>query len=111
MLLLFIIVVIVGIAIALLLARMQYQPISMLAHFAAGKSDSDQGNRTAGNELERIRTALQEYSSKVDLQEPFARHHFLTMLLKFGHAQSLTPELHEAFNLEFNRSHYFVMVT
>ncbi|WMT39466.1 AraC family transcriptional regulator [Paenibacillus sp. D2_2] len=110
MLLLFIIVVIVGVAIALLLARMQYQPISKLAHFAAGKSDSDQGNRTAGNELERIRTALQEYSSKVDLQEPFARHHFLTMLLKFGHAQSLTPELHEAFNLEFNRSHYFVMV-
>jgi AraC-like DNA-binding protein len=110
MLLLFIIIVIVGIAIALLLARMQYQPISMLAHFAAGKSDSDQGNRTAGNELERIRTALQEYSSKVDLQEPFARHHFLTMLLKFGHAQSLTPELHEAFNLDFNRSHYFVMV-
>jgi len=110
MLLLFIIVVIVGAAIALLLARMQYQPISMLAHFASDKSDPDQGNRTAGNELERIRTALQEYSSKVDLQEPFARHHFLTMLLKFGHAQSLTPELHEAFNLEFNRSHYFVMV-
>lgn len=110
MLLLFIIVVIVGVAIALLLARMQYHPISMLAHFAAGKSGSDQVNRNAGNELERIRNALQEYSSKVDLQEPFARHHFLTMLLKFGHAQSITPELREAFGLEFNRSHYFVMV-
>lgn len=107
---LFSIVVIVGIAIALVLARMQYQPISVLAHFAAANSSSTLGNSSFGNELDRIRTALQEYSSRVDLQEPFARHHFLSMLLKYGSAQSLTPELHEAFDLEFNRSHFFVMV-
>ncbi|GIP29328.1 hypothetical protein J23TS9_44580 [Paenibacillus sp. J23TS9] len=111
--LLFIIVVVVGAAIALVLARMQYQPISMLVEFAASKSHSkpsEDGSALPGNELDRIRTALQEYSSRVDLQEPFARNHFLSMLLKYGSAQSLTPELQEAFNLEFDRSHHFVMV-
>jgi AraC-like DNA-binding protein len=110
MIMLFSIVVIVGAAIALVLARMQYQPISMLVEFAASKSGSSPDSSGAGNELERIRTALQEYSSRVDLQEPFARHHFLSMLLKYGSAQSLTPELRGAFDLDFNRSHYFVMV-
>ncbi|WP_136603919.1 helix-turn-helix domain-containing protein [Paenibacillus dokdonensis] len=111
--LLFIIVMVVGAAIALVLARMQYQPISMLVEFAASKSHSkpsEDGSAPPGNELDRIRTALQEYSSRVDLQEPFARNHFLSMLLKYGSAQSLTPELQEAFNLEFDRSHHFVMV-
>lgn len=111
--LLFIIVVLVGAAIALVLARMQYQPISMLVEFAASKSHakpSEDGSAPPGNELDRIRTALQEYSSRVDLQEPFARNHFLSMLLKYGSAQSLTPELQEAFDLEFDRSHHFVMV-
>ncbi|GGF91744.1 helix-turn-helix domain-containing protein [Paenibacillus aceti] len=110
MIILFSIVVIVGIAIALVLARMQYQPISMLVEFAASKSGSNLSGTTAGNELESIRTLLQEYSSRVDLQEPFARHHFLSMLLKYGNSQDLTPELREAFDLDFNRSHYFVMV-
>ncbi|OBZ08629.1 helix-turn-helix domain-containing protein [Bacillus sp. FJAT-26390] len=110
---LFIIVVIVGAAIALLLARMQYQPISTLLEFANSKSKpKHQANEAAGagNELDRIRTALQEYSSRVDLQEPYARNHFLSMLLKYGNAQSLTPELQEAFDVHFDRTHHFVMV-
>jgi YesN/AraC family two-component response regulator len=110
---LFIIVVLVGAAIALVLARMQYQPISTLLEFANSKSKPSHPadeSAAAGNELDRIRTALQEYSSRVDLQEPYARNHFLSMLLKYGNAQSLTPALQEAFDLHFNRTHHFVIV-
>ncbi|WP_341480048.1 helix-turn-helix domain-containing protein [Paenibacillus dendrobii] len=110
---LFIIVMLVGAAIALVLARMQYQPISMLVEFAdskAGAKPSENDAALSRNELDRIRFALQEYSSRIDLQEPFARNHFLSMVLKYGSAQSLTPELQEAFDLQFDRSHHFVMV-
>ncbi|WP_028609417.1 helix-turn-helix domain-containing protein [Paenibacillus harenae] len=110
---LFSILVLVGAAIAIMLARMQYQPISTLAEFAHAKAKPKHradGAPAAGNELDRIRTALQEYSSRVDLQEPYARNHFLSMLLKYGNAQSITPELQEAFDLHFDRSHHFVMV-
>ncbi|WP_054026710.1 helix-turn-helix domain-containing protein [Bacillus sp. FJAT-28004] len=110
---LFIIVVIVGAAIALLLARMQYQPISTLVEFANSKfkpKHTEDNSTATGNELDRIRTALQEYSSRVDLQEPYARNHFLSMLLKYGNAQSLAPEIQEAFDLHFDRTHHFVMV-
>ncbi|NBC73311.1 helix-turn-helix domain-containing protein [Paenibacillus sacheonensis] len=113
--LLFSIIVLAGAAIALLLARMQYQPISMLVEFAASKSNAKRphGSPDAAapvNELDRIRSALQEYSSRVDLQEPFARNHFLSMLLKYGNAQSLSPELQQSFGLRFDRSHHFVAV-
>lgn len=110
---LFIIVVLVGAAIALLLARMQYQPISMLVEFAASKRrESRTKGETAehGNELDRIRSALQEYSSRIDLQEPFARNHYLSMLLKYGNVQSLSPELRQAFDLRFDGSNHFVAV-
>ncbi|MBB3113386.1 AraC-like DNA-binding protein [Paenibacillus phyllosphaerae] len=113
---LFFIVVIAGAAIAVLLARAQYQPISMLVEFAASKSHAARSNneplpsKKGGNELDHIRNALQTYSSRIDLQEPFARNHFLSLLLKYGNAQSLTPELLDAFNLAFDRSHHFVMV-
>ncbi|KIL41977.1 AraC family transcriptional regulator [Gordoniibacillus kamchatkensis] len=110
---LFTITVLVGAAIALLLAKMQYQPISTLVEFAASRTDarrSRDSSAAAGNELDRIRTALQDYSSRVDLQEPFARNHFLSMLLKYGNVQSLSPGLQEAFDLRFDRSRHFVMV-
>lgn len=108
--LLFCIVVLVGAAIALVLARMQYQPISTLVEFAASKRKenrprSDVADR--GNELDRIRSALQEYSSRIDLQEPFARNHLLSMLLKYGNVH---PELQQAFGLRFDRSNHFVAV-
>ncbi|QHW32343.1 AraC family transcriptional regulator [Paenibacillus rhizovicinus] len=111
--LLFSIIVLVGAAIALVLARMQYQPISMLVDFAASKSGEQRLQDAAagrGNELDRIRSALQEYSSRIDLQEPFARNHFLSMLLKYGNVQSLPPELQQAFDLRFDRSNHFVAV-
>ncbi|MFD2614937.1 helix-turn-helix domain-containing protein [Paenibacillus gansuensis] len=104
---LFCILVLVGAAIALALARMQYLPIVELVNFANTKSGKD---RTSGNELERIRTTLQDYSSKIDLQEPYARNHFLSMLLKYGGIRSLSPDLLAAFNLQFDQSHCFAMV-
>lgn len=110
---LFVILVLVGAVIALLLARRQYHPISMLVEFAASKSNpkrSPDRASVSGNELERIQTALQEYSSRVDLQESFARNHFLSILLKHGNAESLTPEFQEALDLHFEGSSYYVMV-
>ncbi|REE68883.1 AraC-like DNA-binding protein [Paenibacillus taihuensis] len=110
---LFCITVLVGAAAALLLARMQYQPISNLVEFASSKSRAERshgGAAASGNELDRIRSALQEYSSRIDLQEPFARNHFLSMVLKHGYVQSLSPELQQAFDLRFDRSHHFVAV-
>ncbi|OPA79352.1 AraC family transcriptional regulator [Paenibacillus selenitireducens] len=104
---LFFIIVLVGAAIALVLARRQYSPIFELVNFANAQSGTD---RSSGNELDRIRTTLQDYSSRVDLQEPYARNHFLSLLLKYGNTQSLTPDLLEAFDLQFDQSHHFVMV-
>ncbi|GIP19818.1 AraC family transcriptional regulator [Paenibacillus sp. J22TS3] len=111
---LFVILVLIGVGIALILARKQYQPISMLVEFAASKSSTKQvADRTlvnGGNELERIRTALQEYGSRIDLQESFARNHLLSTLLKHGNAHSLSPEFQEALDIHFDGSCYFVMV-
>lgn len=106
-----VIVVAAGAAIALLLARMQYRPISTLVEFAASQSELPQDRSGASlGELDRIRTTLQEYSSRVDLQEPFARHHLLSMMLKYGGSRILTPEQMDAFGLRFDRSRHFVMV-
>jgi YesN/AraC family two-component response regulator len=113
---LFSIVLLVGAAIALLMARIQYHPISALAEFANSKSKSKRPNLSSGentrpeNELERIRLTLQEYSSRADLQEPYARNHFLLMLLKYGSTQSLSPDLLDTFDIQFDRTHHFVMV-
>ncbi|GKS09526.1 hypothetical protein YDYSY3_05260 [Paenibacillus chitinolyticus] len=101
------IVVIVGAALALLLARMQYLPISNLVHFASSKSRS---SRTSGNELERIRISLQEHSTRADLQEPYARNHALLMLLKYGQTKSLSADLLEAFDLKFDHDRHFAVV-
>ncbi len=110
---LFSIVVLVGAVIAIMLARIQYQPISILAEFANSNVKPNRSTHESvppGNELERIRTALLDFSSRVDLQEPYARNHFLFMLLKYDNAQSQTPDLLETFNLQFDRTHHFVMV-
>jgi len=112
-LLFFCIVVLVGIAIALVLAKMSYKPISTLVEYARVKTRSDQSDALAsrsGNELDHIRTALSEYQSRVDLQEPYARNHLLTMLLKHGDAQHLAPELQEALDVRLDRSHHFIAV-
>ncbi|MCM3782425.1 helix-turn-helix domain-containing protein [Neobacillus mesonae] len=112
MTLIIIIVLLVGAAIALVLARMQYQPISTLVEFASSRSSEKQGDGTQGytNELDRIRSALEDYSSRIDLQEPFARNHYLTTLIKFGDTDYLTPELQQLFDLKLNLGYLFVMV-
>lgn len=104
---LFTIIVLVGAAIALLLARMQYLPISELVKFANSKSRT---NPSTGNELERIRVSLQEHSLRADLQEPYARNHILSTMLKYGHTQNLSLDLINAFDFNFDSSRHFVMI-
>ena len=113
-LILFIIVVTAGAAASLMFARFMYQPISTLVEFAdqTAKENHDHPLMPpTGDELDRIRIALQEYSSRIDLQEPYARNHFLTLLLRYGNTDVLTPELQEVFDLHFeDYSSHFVMV-
>ncbi|MET3940887.1 two-component system response regulator YesN [Paenibacillus sp. PvP094] len=108
------IVLLVGVAIALVLAKMQYQPISTLVEFAASrfpekKPDGESRNGNA-NELERIRSALQNYSSRIDLQEPYARNQYLSTLIKSGNPDPLSSELVQLFDLKLNKDYLFVMV-
>lgn len=113
MLLMFSIVAVCGAAVAILLARKQFHPIIDLVEFANSKSKVG-GLRvephTAGDELARIRTALQEYSSRADLQEPYARNQFLLMLLKYGNALSISKELQGSFDIRFDKAYHFAMM-
>ncbi|NGZ77799.1 AraC family transcriptional regulator [Saccharibacillus sp. VR-M41] len=113
---LFSIVVVFGAIGALLLARRQYSPIFQLSEFAESKPaarsvDSDRTGEAAGrNELDRIRSALQAYSARADLQEPYARNHVLLMLLRHGGDTNPSPELLDSFGLNFDRARYFAML-
>ncbi|QDH22992.1 helix-turn-helix domain-containing protein [Saccharibacillus brassicae] len=112
---LFSIVVVFGGIGALLLARRQYSPIFQLSEFAESKPVSrgpaaDPAPDTPMGELERIRSALQAYSARADLQEPYARNHFLLMLLRHGDDSVPSLGLPESFGLQFDRSRYFAML-
>lgn len=105
-------VLLIGAVIALVLARMQYRPISSLVEFASSRYPETQNNgkHSYRNELERIRSALQDYSSRMDIQEPFARNHYLSTLIKVGNTEHLSPELTQLFDLNLNKHSLFVMV-
>lgn len=105
-------VLLIGAVIALVLARMQYRPISSLVEFASSRYPETQNNgkHSYRNELERIRSALQDYSSRMDIQEPFARNHYLSTLIKVGNTEHLSPELTQLFDLNLNKQSLFVMV-
>lgn len=109
---LFAVAVAVGAAISVLMARMQYEPVSTLTalatHTIRGRGKEEAGD--SGSEWDRIRAALQEYSSRVDLQEPYARNHLLSLLLKYGIIRHLPGELLAAFDLRFDHPRHFVMV-
>lgn len=115
---LFSIVVIFGALGAWMLARRQYSPIFQLSEFAGSKPVSD-GSRESddlheegigGNELDRIRSALQAFSARADLHEPYARNHFLLTLLRHGGASEQAAGLPESFGLRFDRTRYFAML-
>lgn len=105
--LVFSLVVVMGTILAIILARRQYHPISDLMEFIRIKTVSDAA--TSSNELEWIKNTLNDYSQRVDLQEPYARNHILLLLLKHGHTAELTTEFKETLGLRFNRSYYFVV--
>ena len=108
------ILLIAGITASLFFARLMYRPISTLVEYAnqkTNKTSKTDSLKTVGNELERIRSALQTYSSRIDLQEPYARNHFLTLLLQQGKSDLLTTEIMDAIELHFDTfSSHFVVV-
>ncbi|MFC5652337.1 helix-turn-helix domain-containing protein [Paenibacillus solisilvae] len=109
----FVIVLAAGAIIALMLALRQYFPISDLADFASTKADRlnpGSGGGSASDELAHIRRVLLDSSLKADRQEPYARNHYLLMLLKYGDAKMLPPDLMDAFHIRFDRSRYMVLV-
>ncbi|GBF72243.1 AraC family transcriptional regulator [Paenibacillus sp. 598K] len=111
--LLFSAVVVLGGVFALLLARRQYHPIFSLLEYANTRFKAEQPTSDApapGNELERIRSALEEYGDRVDLQEPYARNHLLLMLLRHGNVSRLPAKLLQTLDLSFERSRHFVML-
>ncbi|WP_256972765.1 AraC family transcriptional regulator [Saccharibacillus sp. O23] len=115
---LFSIVVIFGALGAWMLARRQYGPIFQLSEFAGSKpvsalsneSDDVREEAAGGNELDRIRSALQAFSARADLHEPYARNHFLLTLLRHGGDSEQAAGLPESFGLRFDRSRYFAML-
>ncbi|MFD1954916.1 helix-turn-helix domain-containing protein [Paenibacillus thailandensis] len=104
------VVIATGSVAAIWMAVRQYGPIRALSNIAGRKSSAVPGRSRASNELEWIGTTLREYSSRICLQEPYARNHCLLMLLKRGNAAELTPELMSTLDIRFERTHYFVMV-
>jgi len=109
---LFAVAVAVGAAISVLMARMQYEPVSTLTALATHtiRGSEKEASGDSGSEWDRIRAALQKYSSRVDLQEPYARNHLLSLLLKYGSIRHLPGELLTAFDLRFDHPLHFVMV-
>ncbi|MCM3339394.1 helix-turn-helix domain-containing protein [Paenibacillus sp. MER TA 81-3] len=110
-LLAFVVVVLAGILAAVLLAKRQYHPIHDLMEFAKLNTDSNTpAPAKSRNELEWIRQMLHEYSTRVDIQEPYARNQFLLMLLKHGTPEDQESErLMEMFGIELPGSHHFVI--
>jgi len=106
------VVLLVGAVIALVLAKMQYQPISALVEFVSSRVPKKNGEATIGygNELQRIHTALQDFSSRIDMQEPFARNQYLSTLIKSGNPELVSPEMMQLFDLKLNKEYLFVMV-
>ncbi|WP_020620902.1 helix-turn-helix domain-containing protein [Paenibacillus daejeonensis] len=111
--LLFSAVVVLGGLFALLLARRQYHPILNLFEYANSRfreGEPATGTLSSGNELERIRSTLQEYSDRADLQEPYARNHLLLMLLRHGNVSSLPAKLLHTLDVSFSRNRHFAML-
>ncbi|MDK8182725.1 helix-turn-helix domain-containing protein [Paenibacillus sp. UMB4589-SE434] len=106
----FCIVVLAGTVIAIMLARRQYHPIFNLMQFAKLNTESvSEITSPTSNELEWIQKTLHDYSSRVDIQEPYARNQFLFMMLKHGNSSSLNPDLMDKLGIHLDRSHHFVI--
>jgi len=109
-LMVFSIVVAFGTLFAVLLARRQYFPISDLMEFVKSKNGPGAAaSSAAGNEWTWIRDTLDEYSSRIDMQEPYARNQFLYMLLKHGGASGMPVELMHTLGIRFEHPHYFAV--
>ena len=72
-LLVFGIAVITGVLAAFVLARRQYHPIKDLMEFAKLRVNDTPEPKTR-NEWDWIRQTLHDYSTRIDMQEPFVRN-------------------------------------
>lgn len=91
-LLVFSIAVITGVVAAMLLARKQYHPIKDLLQLAERRdSPAEAENAKTRNEWEWIRQTIQNYSIRIDQQNPFVRQQCLLLLIK--HGQPDDPEI------------------
>ncbi|MRN54344.1 helix-turn-helix domain-containing protein [Paenibacillus sp. LC-T2] len=82
-LLVFSVVVITGVLAAFLLAKRQYHPIKDLMEFTKLRNSSAEPFKTH-NEWEWIRQTIHDYSTRIDMQEPFVRNQCMLLLLKHG---------------------------
>ncbi|WP_211746642.1 AraC family transcriptional regulator [Paenibacillus sp. Marseille-Q4541] len=113
-LILFTAVLLIGTIMAILFARKQVHPIFDLAQYAYSTSTTskDVPYERKGNELEHIRRALQEQNLRANLHEPYARNHYLLMMLKYGQSGRMIPKkLMDTLGIQFDRSHYFALIT
>lgn len=84
-LLVFGIVVLTGIAAAIMLAKRQYHPIRDLLEFAKMKSNGVAlDSIKVNNEWEWIKQTINDYNTQIDMQEPYVRNQCLLLLLKHG---------------------------
>jgi len=84
-LLVFSIVVLTGIAAAMLLAKRQYHPIKDLMEFAKLRSKSAAlDSAKNSNEWDWIKQTLHDYNARINIQEPYVRNQCLLLLLKHG---------------------------
>lgn len=84
-LLVFSIVVLTGIAAAMLLAKRQYHPIKDLMEFAKLRSNSTAlDSAKISNEWDWIKQTIHDYNARIDIQEPYVRNQCLLLLLKHG---------------------------
>ncbi|ASA24207.1 helix-turn-helix domain-containing protein [Paenibacillus donghaensis] len=111
-LLVFCITVITGIVAALLLAKRQYHPIRDLMELAKLRGNSNDALKTR-NEWDWIRQTIQEYSARIDMQEPFVRNQCMLLLLKHGKPDD--PEIEQmirsaGFELSEGNGLYFSVI-
>ncbi|MFD0710527.1 helix-turn-helix domain-containing protein [Paenibacillus sp. GCM10027626] len=108
----FAVVVLAGVLAAVFLARRQYHPIHRLLEFARLNITASPPARTRKHdELEWIRQMLHEYSTRADIQEPYARNQFLLMLLKYGaHKKPESERMMKLFGIELTGSHFVIAV-
>ncbi|MGZ9583276.1 helix-turn-helix domain-containing protein [Paenibacillus marinisediminis] len=108
----FLIVVLLGIPIAIRVAKQQYHPLKDLMEFAKLNTNTTVADTVKShNEWDWIRQTINDYSARIDLQEPYVRNQCLMLLLKHGKPDDTEMEqLIRSLKLEVDNGRYFVIM-